>query len=119
MSSPRGFLSLWGPAIAMMAAIFSASSLPTVPRLPNDPNNYAPHFAAYLVLAICAVRGFAREHDLTYPILLGTDEVRRAYRVRSFPTNYYVSGDGSVRTSTVGLSTRLGMALRLLMTPAD
>lgn len=68
---------------------------------------------------VAAVRGFAREHDLTYPVLLGTDEVRRAYRVRSFPTNYYVSGDGSVRSSTVGLSTRLGMALHLLRTPAD
>lgn len=65
------------------------------------------------------VRGFVREHELTYPVLLGTDEVRRAYRVRSFPTNYYVNGDGSVRTSTVGLSTRLGMALHLLMTSKD
>jgi peroxiredoxin len=63
-----------------------------------------------------AVRRFAREHELEYPVLLGTDEVRRAYRVRSFPTNYYVNGDGSIRTSTVGLSTRLGMAFHLLRT---
>jgi hypothetical protein len=66
-----------------------------------------------------AVRNFVREHALTYTVLLGTDETRRAYRVRSFPTNYYVNGDGSVRTSTVGLSTRLGMALHLLMTSKD
>ncbi|MDQ2644242.1 MAG: TlpA family protein disulfide reductase [Myxococcota bacterium] len=63
-----------------------------------------------------AVRRFAREHELEYPVLLGTDDVRRAYRVRSFPTNYYVNGDGSIRTSTVGLSTRLGMAFHLLRT---
>ena len=66
-----------------------------------------------------AVRRFVREHELSYPVLLGTDETRRAYRVRSFPTNYYVNGDGSVGASTVGLSTRLGMAFHLLTTRED
>jgi thiol-disulfide isomerase/thioredoxin len=63
-----------------------------------------------------AVRRFAREHELSYPILLGTREILRAYRVSSFPTNYYVNGDGTIQGSTVGLSTRLGMAFRLLFT---
>jgi hypothetical protein len=67
---------------------------------------------------IDAVRRFAREHELTYPILLGTRETLRAYRVSSFPTNYYVNGDGSIHASTVGLSTRLGMAFRLFWTSA-
>jgi hypothetical protein len=66
-----------------------------------------------------AVRSFVREHELTYTVLLGTDETRHAYRVRSFPTNYYVNGDGSVRTWAVGLSTRLGMALHRLMPRMD
>jgi peroxiredoxin len=66
-----------------------------------------------------ALRAFAREHALTYPILLGTRETLRAYRVSSFPTNYFVNGDGTVRTTTVGLSTRLGMSLRMLFTSAD
>jgi peroxiredoxin len=64
---------------------------------------------------VAALRAFAREHELTYPILLGTPETLRAYRVNSFPTNYYLNGDGTVRTTTVGLSTRLGMSLRLLL----
>lgn len=68
---------------------------------------------------VAAVRAFVREHELSYPVLLGTDQLRRAYRVRSFPTNYYVNGDGSVQSSTVGLSTRLGMALHLLLTRAE
>jgi peroxiredoxin len=63
-----------------------------------------------------AVRRFASEHELSYPILLGTAETLRAYRVSSFPTNYYVNGDGSIQASTVGLSTRLGMAFRLFLT---
>jgi peroxiredoxin len=65
-----------------------------------------------------AVRRFAREHELTYPILLGTRETLAAYRVTSFPTNYYVNGDGSIEASTVGLSTRVGMVFRLFRTRA-
>ena len=59
------------------------------------------------------VRRFATEHELSYPILLATDEVLRAYAVDRFPTNYYLNGDGSVNASTTGLSTWLGMKARL------
>jgi peroxiredoxin len=61
-----------------------------------------------------ALRRFAREHALTYPILLGTRDVLAAYSVSAFPTNYYLNGDGTVSSSTTGLSTRVGMELRLL-----
>jgi peroxiredoxin len=65
-----------------------------------------------------AVRRFAREHELTYPILLGSPEVLHAYRVSAFPTNYFVNGDGTISGSTVGLSTRLGMATHLWLAHA-
>jgi peroxiredoxin len=66
-----------------------------------------------------ALRRFAREHELKYPILLATDDVLRAYGVDKFPTNYYLNGDGSVSSSTVGLSTLTGMKLRLFATAGD
>ena len=67
---------------------------------------------------VAAIRRFAREHELAYPVLLGTRETLAAYRVTSFPTNYYVNGDGSIQASTVGLSTRIGMTFRLFWTNA-
>ena len=60
------------------------------------------------------VRRFVTEHELPYPILLATGDVLRAYAVDRFPTNYYLNGDGSVSSSSTGLSTWLGMKLRLL-----
>jgi peroxiredoxin len=63
-----------------------------------------------------ALRRFASEHDLEYPILRGTPDVLAAYGVDSFPTNYYLNGEGTVSASSVGLSTRLGMAFRLAAT---
>ena len=66
-----------------------------------------------------ALRRFAAEHELRYPILLGTRGVLAAYGVDKFPTNYYVNGDGSVNSSTVGLSTLVGMRFRLWKTHSD
>ena len=66
-----------------------------------------------------ALRRFAREHELSYPILLATDDVLRAYGVDKYPTNFYVNGDGSVSSSTVGLSTLFGMKLRLAAASSD
>jgi len=66
-----------------------------------------------------ALRRFAAEHDLRYPILLASREVLSAFAVDRYPTNYYLNGDGSVSSSTVGLSTFLGMELRLLRTRRD
>lgn len=63
-----------------------------------------------------ALRRFARDHELRYTILRGTREVLAAYSVSAFPTNYYLNADGTVSSSTTGLSTRLGMELRLLAT---
>ena len=93
-----------------------------LPSLRGLSQNLGPNEALLAIVEdsadVEAVRRFAREHELSYPILLGTRETLRAYRVGSFPTNYYVNGDGSVQGSTVGLSTRLSMAFRLFFTNA-
>lgn len=51
---------IWGPAAAVMAAIFVASSLSSLPRVPGDPSGYAQHFLAYALLGGLSLRGFAR-----------------------------------------------------------
>lgn len=62
-----------------------------------------------------AVRQFGSEHGLAYPILLGTPEILREYRVGAFPTNYYLDERGVVRGRTVGMSTRWAMQARLAL----
>ena len=95
------------------------AELPSVRALTK---NLGPNEVLLAIVAdsedVQAIQRFAREHELSYPILLGTPETLAAYRVSSFPTNYYVNGDGSIHASTTGLSTRLGMGLRLLRTSA-
>jgi peroxiredoxin len=90
-----------------------------LPSLRGLARNLAPDEALVTVVEdsddVEAVRRFAAEHQLSYPILLGERAVLRAYGVGAFPTNYYLNGDGSVASTSVGISTRLGMAMRLWM----
>lgn len=59
---------------------------------------------------------FIREHQLEYPVLLGTPELLENYKIEAFPTNYYVDRAGLLRDKTVGLSTRLSMGARMACT---
>ncbi|MGE3673367.1 MAG: TlpA disulfide reductase family protein [Polyangiaceae bacterium] len=60
-----------------------------------------------------AIAQFVREHDIKYPVLLGSPEVLRAYHIEAFPTNYYLDSQGRIRGTDVGMSTRWGMSKRI------
>lgn len=60
-----------------------------------------------------SLRAFAAERELKYPIYMGDDAMNEAFRVRLFPTSYYVSADGTINEAHAGRETRLGMAWRL------
>ena len=60
-----------------------------------------------------AIRKYAAEAGIRYPVLLADAAVVRNYRVGAFPTNYFVSKEGQITGHTVGISTRLGMNTRL------
>lgn len=53
------FLILWGPALAQMAVIYAASSLPRVPTLPGGLSDHAGHFIGYALLAALFLRALA------------------------------------------------------------
>ena len=49
------------------------------------------------------VAPFVQEHHLTYPVVLGGQEVSRAYGgVRSIPTAFLIDRDGLVRRRYIG-----------------
>ena len=59
------------------------------------------------------VRRYVAEHGIEYRVLLADRAVLRNYRVDVFPTNYFIAASGQVADTTVGLSTRWGLASRL------
>jgi thiol-disulfide isomerase/thioredoxin len=52
---------------------------------------------------IDVVSGFVEEHELTYPILMDPGgEVQELYRMRGYPTSYFIDAEGVIRVVHIG-----------------
>ncbi len=51
------------------------------------------------------VRAHVAEHGVRYPVLLGDRQTLQAWKVSSFPTNYFLDAEGRVSARDVGLAT--------------
>lgn len=58
--------------------------------------------------------GFAREHELNVPVLKGSPQVQRNYRIDTFPSVYIIDEQGRIEDRVVGYTTELGLRLRSL-----
>lgn len=58
------------------------------------------------------IERFASSHEAAYPVLIGNDQLQRAYKVEAFPTTYFIDANGKVSHSVVGYTTGLGLRWR-------
>lgn len=67
------------------------------------------------------VRGFVRNHDITFPILLDKDQVRRRYGVYSYPTTFFIRPDGKIGEIVIGQMSENTLAYQInkLMSGGD
>ena len=63
--------------------------------------------------SLADARAFVQEHGIRYTVLLSDPSTTQAYRLRSYPTNYYVDALGQIDAATVGMSNRIAMGTRL------
>lgn len=59
------------------------------------------------------IRAFVADRAITYPVLLADEKVVSDYRVSAFPTTYFLSPEGQIVSSTVGLSNRFAYRVRM------
>ena len=59
-----------------------------------------------------SVRGFAEQHKLNIPVLLGNNEVMDAYNISAYPTFYFIDNNGKVSNHTVGYTSEFGLRMR-------
>ncbi len=59
------------------------------------------------------VEKFLAEHELTIPVLLGTQSTSDDFKIRGFPSYYVIAKDGQLASKDMGYTTELGMRLRL------
>lgn len=61
------------------------------------------------------VRQYVDEHEIDYPVYLGTPSVAARYNISVFPTVYIVDDELRVRHGLVGYTTGFGLRARLLL----
>ncbi|MDN3651523.1 TlpA disulfide reductase family protein [Thalassotalea ponticola] len=57
---------------------------------------------------------FVEKHALSFPILLGNEQVKQAYQISAYPSYYVLDPNGVVLHRSMGYSTELGLYLRSL-----
>lgn len=85
-------------------------------EMPAIQARFEGHAGDLAVLAVnfdepaAVVRQYAEELQLTFTILLDPGgEIQRLYRVRGYPTTYFIDQDGKVRIQHIGLMTETQM----------
>lgn len=58
------------------------------------------------------VENFADKLQLSFPIVLGTEEVKQAYQVSAYPSYYVIDNNNNITHRSMGYSTELGLLLR-------
>ncbi|AEI68289.1 peroxiredoxin family protein [Corallococcus macrosporus] len=104
-------LAFWAPWCGVCGA--ESSNLSQLRRLAGDSAHVVSVAVAYDDEE--AVRRFAREHAVDYPVLLGDDAIQSAFRVNTFPTVFFLSKEGRVERAAVGYTTLAGLSWRLLL----
>lgn len=81
----------------------------------------APDKNNFIVIAldwksIQEVEAFLAEHTLNMPVLLGTVQTQKDYKIKGFPSYYVLDKKGVLKSKDFGYTTELGMRVRLGLT---
>ena len=60
------------------------------------------------------VMEFTKQHTLTFPIALGSEEIKHAFSISGFPSYYVINKDNAIVGKSMGYSSELGLYLRSL-----
>jgi thiol-disulfide isomerase/thioredoxin len=63
---------------------------------------------------VSEIEDFVAQHQLTFPVALGNEKVKQAYKVNGYPSYYVINEQNTVIAKSLGYSTELGLYLRSL-----
>lgn len=60
------------------------------------------------------VRKFTKQHQLTFPIALGNENVKQKFNITAYPSYYVIDKQNKIVSKSLGYSSEVGMYLRTL-----
>lgn len=60
------------------------------------------------------VREFTNMHQLTFPIALGDESVKKAFKIKGYPSYYVLDEENTIVSKSMGYSSEIGMYIRSL-----
>ncbi len=57
---------------------------------------------------------FSSQHQLTFPIALGTEQIKAKFKVKGYPSYYVINQENTVIAKSMGYSSEIGLLLRTL-----
>mgnify|MGYP000414985641 CR=1 FL=1 len=64
--------------------------------------------------SIDEVSKFTQQHQLTFPIALGNEEIKKQFKITGYPSYYIIDEQNTVTGRSLGYSSELGLYLRSL-----
>ena len=57
---------------------------------------------------------FSSQHQLTFPIALGSEQIKAQYKIEGYPSYYVINEENIVIAKSLGYSSEIGLFLRTL-----
>jgi thiol-disulfide isomerase/thioredoxin len=57
---------------------------------------------------------FSTQHQLTFPIALGNEQIKAQFKIKAYPSYYVINEENTVIAKSMGYSSEIGLLLRTL-----
>jgi thiol-disulfide isomerase/thioredoxin len=57
---------------------------------------------------------FSSQHQLTFPIALGTEQIKTQFKIKGYPSYYVIDEENTIIAKSMGYSSEIGLLLRTL-----
>ncbi|MFT5294691.1 MAG: thiol-disulfide isomerase/thioredoxin [Colwellia sp.] len=57
---------------------------------------------------------FSSQHQLTFPIALGNEQIKAQFKVKGYPSYYVIDEENTIIAKSMGYSSEIGLLLRTL-----
>ena len=58
------------------------------------------------------IENFSAQHQLTFPIAMGNEKIKKAFKIKGYPSYYILSEDNTIISKSIGYTSEIGLYLR-------